>query len=126
MRHEHLVVTVEAGLKERIDADLESGESLESWVADAVERKLAAESEEGDDAEGVREHDEDRGVESGREPDGRRGGPPDRDRDDGRGVGTGHRGWNGTARDRASDGDDADESGDDYDEGFEYVDDCGI
>ncbi|MFC4448962.1 hypothetical protein [Halorussus aquaticus] len=125
MRHEHLVVTVEAGLKERIDADLDPGESLESWIADAVERKLAAESDEGDDAEGVRERDGDRGVGGGRDPDSRRGGPPDRDRDGGRGVGAGRRGRNGTARDSASDGDDADESGD-YDEGFEYVDDCGI
>jgi hypothetical protein len=41
MRHEHLVVTVEADTKERIDDDLEPGESLEAWVADAVERKLA-------------------------------------------------------------------------------------
>jgi hypothetical protein len=75
VRHEHLVVTVDSGIKERIDADLGAGESLEAWVADAIERKL--------------------------------------DR--------------GTAESR-SDGS-ASASGDDraeYDEGFEYVDDCGI
>lgn len=126
MRHEHLVVTVEAGIKERIDADLEPGESLESWVADAVERKLAEKSDEGDDAEGGDERDTGGGVGAAPKRDGRRGGASDRDRDEGRGVGADRHGWNGTARDPARDGDDAAESGDDYDEGFEYVDDCGI
>ena len=72
MRHEHLVVTIEAGTKERIDADLDAGESLEAWVADAVERKL-----------------------DGKETD-------------------------------ASDATDEASDADDYEEGFEYVDDCAI
>lgn len=57
MRHEHLVVTVEAGTKARVDDDLGPGESLEAWVADAIERKLAEEGT--DDASG--DEDEERG-----------------------------------------------------------------
>lgn len=126
MRHEHLVVTVEAGIKERIDDDLDGGESLESWVADAIEQKLTDDEPErpdprraggepptsGSEATG-RERDSGFGTSddarnrrtSGGGDDGRGGDAFDRDRDDGFGE---------------SDG------GDDYEEGFEYVDDCSI
>ncbi|WP_276300078.1 hypothetical protein [Halorussus lipolyticus] len=95
MRHEHLVVTVEAGRKERIDADLDAGESLEAWVADAIDQKLARQSRS-ESAEG------DADSSAG-------GGSPPADDSDGDRAGT-----------------DSDREGDDYDEGFEYVDDCGI
>ncbi|WP_137283855.1 hypothetical protein [Halorussus salinisoli] len=87
MRHEHLIVTVESGTKERIDADLDAGESLEAWVADAVELKLA-ETEREDETDEKLDARHDR-------------------------------------IDADEDGTD-DEATDDYDEGFEYVDDCAI
>jgi hypothetical protein len=104
VRHEHLVVTVDSGIKQRIDADLDAGESLEAWVADAIERKLAAEGRDADERC-------DREAEVRRDD---RAGRPDSD-----------------DRARRADGDDrATEAGsddrDEYDEGFEYVDDCGI
>ncbi|NHN57547.1 MULTISPECIES: hypothetical protein [Halorussus] len=129
MRHEHLVVTVEAGLKDRIDDDLDGGESLESWVADAVERKLAAEDETA--AGGGRGGDVERG---GR---GDRGGRADRGSDGrdraGGNAADGERGRNSGSRfatgggrgENEADAGDGDER-DDYDEGFEYVDDCAI
>lgn len=47
MRHEHLVVTVESGTKARIEDDLDPGETVEAWVADAIEGKLASEGATG-------------------------------------------------------------------------------
>ena len=118
VRHEHLVVTVEAGLKERIDADLGAGESLESWVADAIEQKLdrnAAGSDSGD-SDPDRSDPTDSGL-----------GSEFADITD---LGAGDSDSSeATSSDRA-DGDgteSVDEPGrDEYDEGFEYVDDCAI
>jgi IS4 transposase len=76
MRHEHLVVTVESGTKARIEDDLDPGETVEAWVADAIEEKLAGESTPGESDDLTR--------------------------------------------------DDRPEEHDEYDEGFEYVDDCSI
>ncbi len=119
MRHEHLVVTVEADTKARIDDHLDGGESLEAWVADAIERKLADEETDdsaarfGDAAASAASDsdDRDRGESDPLafdrdEADSSDSGPPDfvpRD-------------------DSGADPEDAD----DYDEGFEYVDDCSI
>jgi hypothetical protein len=132
MRHEHLVVTVEAGLKERIDEDLDGGESLEAWVADAIERKLAAaEREEQDHRAGDGESVPER-RRSGGDPDGRFR----RERDDGSrgGASGGDAGDEGDGTDRGDGGDGSErwgddkygDGGDDYDEGFEFVDDCSI
>lgn len=52
MRHDHIVVTLDPDSKARIRADLDAGESVEAWVADAVERKL---DEDGSREDGSRE-----------------------------------------------------------------------
>ncbi|MCO8244617.1 MULTISPECIES: hypothetical protein [unclassified Haladaptatus] len=39
MRHAHLVLTVDAETRDRIEADL-ADETVEEWLLDAVERKL--------------------------------------------------------------------------------------
>ncbi|WP_435180198.1 hypothetical protein [Halorussus sp. AFM4] len=130
MRHEHLVVTVEAGLKDRIDDDLDEGESLEAWVADAVERKLADDGADEPAADGERGGDGRRGGRSERSGRAERGNGRGSDGRDRAGGGTsadsgrdsGSRFATGRVRDE-SEGDDGD---DDYDEGFEYVDDCGV
>lgn len=124
MRHEHLVVTVEAGLKDRIDDDLDSGESLESWVADAIERKLAENETERRDPRraGGEPSSPERGT-TDRERD-TRFGTRDDDGRGGRGDGGDDESGNGDAFDRRRDGG-FDDAGD-YDEGFEYVDDCSI
>lgn len=125
MRHEHLVVTVEADTKERIDDDLDAGESLEAWIADAVERKLDGEDRREADAtdRGAGSGDEDidripsRRAREDEAEDGwfdgdagsRRGGDAD--------GGRFGRDGDGSNDDRADDGDD---------KGFEYVDDCAI
>ena len=65
MRHDHIVVTLDPDSKARIRADLDAGESVEAWVADAVERKLdgdASESGRGGDGGGM-DAGEDEGVE---------------------------------------------------------------
>ena len=60
MRHDHIVVTLDADDKSEIEADLDAGETVEAWVADAVERKLAESNAErggdddGDDDDGDR------------------------------------------------------------------------
>ncbi|WP_190303775.1 hypothetical protein [Haladaptatus sp. R4] len=41
MRHAHLVLTVDAETRDRIEADL-TDETVEEWLLDAVERKLDA------------------------------------------------------------------------------------
>ena len=66
MRHDHIVVTLDPDSKARIRDDLDAGESVEAWVADAVERKL-----DGDASESDREGDGD-GMDAGEgEEDGR-------------------------------------------------------
>ncbi|WP_158058088.1 hypothetical protein [Halorussus halophilus] len=40
MRHEHIVVTLDAETKRRVLDSLGDGESVEAWVADAIESKL--------------------------------------------------------------------------------------
>ena len=121
VRHEHLVVTVEADAKERIDADLGAGESLESWVADAIEQKLdrkAAGSDSGD-SDPDRSDSTHSGLGSefvditdlgAEDSDSSESGTSDR-----------------ADGDRTESGEEIgrDES-DEYDEGFEYVDDCAI
>lgn len=136
MRHEHLVVTVEAGVKERIDDDLDAGESLESWVADAIERKL--ERTETGHSDPARIDDRGSPAESGATGSGpkERFGTSSDDERSGR-KGGGDDGDNTDDGDEAEDGDDLfgrtrdvgfDGGGEDdeYDEGFEYVDDCSI
>jgi hypothetical protein len=120
MRHEHLVVTVESGLKDRIDDDLDAGETVEAWVADAIERKLAADEDERRDP--LRAADEATATE--REPTRRDGDGESKSWRDGE---RGRRARDGD-REASNDGNEALEpsDGDDYDEGFEYVDDCSI
>lgn len=101
MRHEHLVVTVDSGTKARIEEDLDSGETVEAWVADAIDAKLA---EEAGSSEVIRaDSDEteagDEVVEGGDETE---------------------------ASDDETTTGDSDQTDDEYDEGFEYVDDCAI
>jgi hypothetical protein len=121
VRHEHLVVTVEADTKERIDADLGAGESLEAWVADAVERKLDRETAGSDSGPAGSGPDRSGSTDSGL-------GSEFADITD---LGEGDSDSSeATSSDRA-DGDgteSGDEPGrtDEYDEGFEYVDDCAI
>jgi hypothetical protein len=103
MRHEHLMVTVDSGIKVRIEEDLDPGETVEAWVADAIDAKLA--DEEAESSEAIRADSD--GVEASddeRKPDG------DKTNPDGDTLKI----------------DDSDETTDGYDEGFEYVDDCSI
>ncbi|WP_458185179.1 hypothetical protein [Haladaptatus sp. NG-WS-4] len=39
MRHAHLVLTVDADTRDRIEADC-ADETIDEWVVDAIERKL--------------------------------------------------------------------------------------
>ncbi|WP_135852113.1 hypothetical protein [Halorussus salinus] len=124
MRHEHLVVTVEADTKARIDDHLDGGESLEAWVADAIERKLADEEDAddaaarfGDAAASADESDADRGKRDPHAFDRGETDPSDSDPPD------------FVPRDDSGadpEDDDYDGGPDDYGEGFEYVDDCSI
>lgn len=119
VRHEHLVVTVEADLKERIDADLGAGESLEAWVADAIQQKL--------DQETARSNSTDSAESNSAEPD-----SANSDADSTDIVGLGETDANSPesatpdhSGERTEFGDERDPD-DEYDEGFEYVDDCAI
>ena len=122
MRHEHLLVTVEADTKADIEADLDGGETVEAWIADAIETKLDAEVRgdgEGNEAGEARHAKRPGGDDPGESSDERResdGGERWVDRRESRGE-SGTEGF-----DDYGDGGD----GDDYDEGFEYVDDCSI
>lgn len=46
MRHDHLVLTVDADTRDRIGAHLDDGESIDDWVRDAIDRKLAETEDE--------------------------------------------------------------------------------
>jgi hypothetical protein len=116
VRHEHLVVTVEADIKERIDADLDAGESLEAWVADAVEQKLNREAARPDFADAAETESSDSDSDSDADI-----------------IDLGEAGANSSesatpdhSPDDTTDPGDELDSGDEYDEGFEYVDDCAI
>ncbi|MFC4550647.1 MULTISPECIES: hypothetical protein [Halorussus] len=121
MRHEHLLVTVEADTKADIEADLDGGETVEAWIADAIETKLDAAEREEENAAGETEA-VDRTDRTDRE-----------ERDERRRSDDGERWVDGrTSRDGGTDGFDDYGDGndgygdDDYDEGFQYVDDCSI
>lgn len=115
MHHEHLVVTVEADTKARIDDHLDGGESLEAWVADAIERKLADESAATDDDAATGFGDAAAGA--GDDPGGSDRYGFDRDEADSSDSGP---------ADFVPRDDDSGADPDGYDEGFEYVDDCAI
>lgn len=51
MRHEHLVVTLDTATKTRVLESLGEGESVEAWVADAIESKLREFDSERDDTD---------------------------------------------------------------------------
>jgi len=127
MRHEHLVVTVEADTKARIDDHLDGGESLEAWVADAIEQKLADEEDEADDA-AARFGDAAASAEGESDADRGESDPLAFDRDEADSSDSGPADF--VPRDDSGvDSDDCNgtpDDADDYGEGFEYVDDCSI
>ena len=115
MRHEHLVVTVDSGTKAHIEEDLDPGETVEAWVADAIDAKLATEQVEGE-KEGEKESEETGASEAIRaDSDGIEASNQSEAGDEVVGRG-----------DAETNPDDSDGTDDDYDEGFEYVDDCAI
>jgi len=130
VRHEHLVVTVEAGRKERIDANLDAGESLEAWVADAIEEKLAREA--GDDSDSPGPDDSEFAGSGPGDSDSPGSAPDDSEYADI--IELGGEDPDSSESADSTDGSDSStiESGekpdadDSYDEGFEYVDDCAI
>ncbi|UPV98830.1 hypothetical protein M0R88_09825 [Halorussus gelatinilyticus] len=123
MRHEHLVVTVEADTKARIDERLDGGESLEAWVADAIERKLDDEHTATDDDAAARFGDAAADTDPDDSDSDRDGSDRfDFDRDRADASDSGPADFVPRDDDSGADRDD----GDDYDEGFEYVDDCSI
>ncbi|WP_135826350.1 hypothetical protein [Halorussus ruber] len=129
VRHEHLVVTVEAGRKERIDANLDAGESLEAWVADAIEEKLAREA--GDDSDGPGPGDSEFAGSGPGDSDSLGSAPDDSEyadiielgETDADGSKSGDSGDSDRSTIESGEKPDADDG---YDEGFEYVDDCAI
>lgn len=45
MRHQHVTVTLEAETVEQIEAELDSGETVSAWIADAARGRLQTDEE---------------------------------------------------------------------------------
>ena len=116
MRHGHIVVTLDSETKAEIQSVLDAGESVDAWVADAIEAKLA--DDRGDETEAEDEKGQGRDGEASIERDVAAG-----DRDD-RWRGGDER--DGDAGHDGGDERDGDDERDDATPEYEYVDDCGI